>query len=74
MTSTTELIPLLQILLEFQELTEDEESLYYDYWCIFCGSKLESQEQYNSHSCAAKSILGYSFQHTPDSRGVSHNN
>jgi len=57
METTTELISLREIFKEFQELTEEEESLYYDCFCIFCGFKLkvETQEEYNSHYCNAKS-------------------
>jgi hypothetical protein len=48
---------LRQILQEFQELTEEEESLYYDAFCFYCSHKIESQEEYNSHYCASKAAV-----------------
>jgi len=62
MVVTTELISLRQIFKEFQELTEEEESLYYDCFCLFCGFKIESQEEHNSHYCTAKSLVKAYYQ------------
>ena len=59
----TELIPLRQIFLEFQELTEEEESLYYDCFCLYCGKGIETQEEYNSHYCNAKSMVKAYYKH-----------
>jgi len=41
-------------------LTEEELSLLYDAYCFYCSARLETQEEYNSHICAAKqAVRGY---------------
>jgi len=45
------------VLTELNRLTEEEQDLYYSAFCFFCSAKLETQEEYNDHICAAKSAV-----------------
>jgi hypothetical protein len=40
-----------------EELTPEEEDLYFEAFCFYCGKRLEVSE-FNNHLCAAKQELG----------------